>query len=140
MHKSSHGFLIGRGWTRAATLLLAWYTCLSQTTSEEIDERRPQFSLGFGSCLNHRNPAPALLHAAAMAPDAFVFLGDNVYVERTVLVLVLGVLLLLLGCATAPVDVLPPLPHHSCCCCCCCCCCHYRITHLASPLQVQRRR
>lgn len=45
--------------------------------SGELEET--QIRIMFGSCGHHDKPQPLLALAAEMSPDAFVFLGDNIY-------------------------------------------------------------
>jgi alkaline phosphatase D len=45
----------------------------------------PQTKIAFGSCGNQDIPQPILSIAAEMKPDAFVFLGDNIYGDTDVM-------------------------------------------------------
>lgn len=44
-------------------------------------EPAPLFKLGVGSCLRNSSDAAALARVVAKAPDAFVWLGDNIYAD-----------------------------------------------------------
>lgn len=55
------------------SLLLSWSLGLAAPSVETI---------AFGSCLRQWKPQPVWDGIAAVAPDVFVFLGDNIYADR----------------------------------------------------------
>lgn len=48
-----------------------------------MDVPAPGFRIAFGSCVHQSLPQPALMAAAAMKPDLFIWLGDNIYGDTT---------------------------------------------------------
>ena len=52
---------------------------LAAAASATLDAGGDTLTLAYGSCLHQRKPAPALRAAAESRPDAFVWLGDNLY-------------------------------------------------------------
>ena len=54
--------------------------CLSMFCAGAV--AAPTTTLGFGSCLRQWKPQPVWTAVLAEAPDAFVFLGDNVYTDK----------------------------------------------------------
>ena len=52
-----------------------------QATPNAADSGPSRFTLAFGSCANQARPIPLLDHVRLRGPDAFVFLGDNVYAD-----------------------------------------------------------
>ena len=49
--------------------------------ARKTDSKSGSFSLAFGSCAHQDHPQPMLDVAIAQRPDAFVYLGDNVYAD-----------------------------------------------------------
>ena len=67
-----------------SVVAMAALTACVTTESARRDEptQRPDtLSLAFGSCAHQDHPQPMLDVALAQEPDAFVFLGDNVYAD-----------------------------------------------------------
>ncbi|MGB0521825.1 MAG: alkaline phosphatase D family protein [Flammeovirgaceae bacterium] len=64
-------------------LLLGACDSTTKQTSDKPD--RITFKIMFGSCANQDKPQPLLTVAANEKPDAFVFLGDNVYGDTFVM-------------------------------------------------------
>jgi len=56
---------------------------LAAAASATLDAGGDTLTLAYGSCLHQRKPAPALRAAAESRPDAFVWLGDNLYNDIT---------------------------------------------------------
>ncbi|WP_230682062.1 hypothetical protein, partial [Streptococcus pneumoniae] len=52
-------------------LSFCWISCKQETT--------PVTKIAFGSCGDQDWPQPVLTLAANNKPDAFIFLGDNIY-------------------------------------------------------------
>lgn len=59
-------------------LALAWLLSLAACGVAD-KPKEPIFQVAFGSCAHQDKPQPMLRVAAALSPDAFVFLGDNIY-------------------------------------------------------------
>lgn len=47
--------------------------------TKKAEERNQQTIIAFGSCAHQNDPQPILEHVAALKPDAFIYLGDNIY-------------------------------------------------------------
>ncbi|MGE9270434.1 MAG: alkaline phosphatase D family protein [Verrucomicrobiales bacterium] len=52
-----------------------------QGDEQSLEVDRPIRLLAFGSCLKQTRPAPALEAIAELAPEVFVWMGDNVYAD-----------------------------------------------------------
>lgn len=56
---------------------------LATSAISALADDRPLSTIGLASCIKQDRPAPALVEAAAVRPDAFIFLGDNIYGDST---------------------------------------------------------
>ena len=61
-------------------LALPLLVACTENTENEIVQHEP-LVLAFGSCNNQNNPSPVLEAIADNNPDAFIWLGDNVYAD-----------------------------------------------------------
>lgn len=63
--------------------MLWWFTLSCKTAQMPVSVPVPEagsgFRIAFGSCAHQDKAQPALEAAAAMSPDLFVWLGDNIY-------------------------------------------------------------
>lgn len=47
--------------------------------TKKAEDRNHQTIIAFGSCAHQNDPQPILKDVAALRPDAFIYLGDNIY-------------------------------------------------------------
>jgi alkaline phosphatase D len=67
---------------RSSILLLALFTLLTACSPKLVTKEKAQsvtFRLAFGSCADQDKPQPLLDVATGLAPDVFIYLGDNIY-------------------------------------------------------------
>ena len=60
-------------------ILPIFWSCSSSDTTAEETEQALITRISFGSCAHHDKEQPMLRVAAGLQPDAFVYLGDNIY-------------------------------------------------------------
>ena len=71
--KSNNFFLFILG------IIVFFCACRNEKPSHSLPVSTNTISIAFGSCGNQDKPQPMLDIAAALNPDAFVYLGDNIY-------------------------------------------------------------
>lgn len=67
---------------RASTALLVISLFILNPSPAVYAQGNP-ISIAFGSCLKQNKPQPVWKQIAAQAPDVFLFMGDNVYIDST---------------------------------------------------------
>lgn len=73
-----HNFLI------IAVILILISSCKTEKKKQETDtkvseDQTTTFTIAFGSCAHQNKPQPMLKVAKGLNPDAFIYLGDNIY-------------------------------------------------------------
>ncbi len=56
---------------------IIFFSCGEKKESTETDDTKTV--IAFGSCAHQNDPQPILTDVAALKPDAFIYLGDNIY-------------------------------------------------------------
>lgn len=56
-------------------LIIVFWSC----DSKKSNDRSQQTIIAFGSCAHQNDPQPILTDVADLKPDAFIYLGDNIY-------------------------------------------------------------
>src|SRR5690349_12311016 len=58
-------------------LAIVLFSCGNRKDEPVSDELKTV--IAFGSCAHQNDPQPILTNVAAVKPDAFIYLGDNIY-------------------------------------------------------------
>ncbi len=67
-------------------VLVGLFTACNPSAESTAEEAAPQtYTIAFGSCAHQDKDQPMLAVAAGLPPDAFVFLGDNIYGDSRIM-------------------------------------------------------